>query len=324
LIQLPKRQLVIFSIYKKQVYGDVDISDFLKLQFHSDCMPRFCFLIQSGQWGLVREWMRFSTLFSDKLILDSFALGLYKLVPCDVLELLYDTHRIPATANENIPIQVFSSVGSVGKVLELLGDPMVDPSANSNTALVHACGYGHLDIVKLLLPRVNPAELSNQALQAASECGHIDIVRLLLQDGRVDVTDVNHWPLRLAVTNNHIELVSLFLTETISDPTALDNQCIRVACENGNAAMVKLLMSDARVNPTANNHESLMKACEKGHVEVVKALLCDPRVDPTARNHEAIRLCFEKGYPQIAILLVNDFRLHTIKSIGKSFKNLGF
>jgi ankyrin repeat protein len=323
-IYLPMRHNVSFSIYKSQVRDmDVDVSEWMRLEYtKSDLAYRF--LVQANQWGMVREWLRYLFYISDEDMIDTFSLGIYMLVPIDILVFLYDTGRILSLDHDNIAIQVFSSMGCVEKVYKLLQDTDVDPSANSNTALIHACGFGHIDVVRLLLPRVDPSALSNQALQAACELGHVDIARLLVMDGRVDVTDVNHWPLRLAVTNNHITTVEFLLNETDSDPSAAQNQCIRVASGDGNSEMVSMLLEDSRVDPSANDNESLITACKKGHLNIVKLLLEDPRVDPTARNLEAIRQCFENGNPHIAILLVNDLRLHTIKSIVKSFQNLSY
>jgi hypothetical protein len=325
LCPLPCRQLISFSIYKQEMsYKKGDYSEYLKLPTDRINDSYFGFAVRTEQWGLVREWLEFHTKFSDKIILDTFSLGLYNIVPMDIVHRLYDTKRIPSDANDNMPIQVFSSLGSHERVAFLLQDERVDPSAKANTSIIYACGHGHVQVVRLLLLHVDPGVMNNQALQSACERGHLDVVRTLLEDGRVDATEVNHWALRLAVTYNHPDIVRLLLEDTEADPRVLGNQCIRLACEKGYEHVVSILLDDSRVDPTANRNESLIQACKQGHYQVVKQLLQDPRVDPTDRNHEALRLCFEHGHTDIALLFVRDFRSHTFKSIMKSLNNFTF
>jgi ankyrin repeat protein len=105
---------------------------------------------------------------------------------------------------------VASRYGHVDVVRVLLGDPRVDPSAQSNDALRQACRWGHAAVVHLLLlhtPRVNvnqvpqppppPVSFINELLRVALRRGHVDVVReLLMQPGvRGQYSRVERWML---------------------------------------------------------------------------------------------------------------------------------
>jgi ankyrin repeat protein len=87
----------------------------------------------------------------------------------------------------NFVLRTAIECGFTDAVKLLLPCAGVDPSAQSNNALILAARKGHLEIVKLLLldARVDPSPQSNYALRCASENGHLDIVKLLLLDDRV-------------------------------------------------------------------------------------------------------------------------------------------
>ena len=62
-------------------------------------------------------------------------------------------------------------------------------------ALIKACEYGSVDIVKILLKdeRIAPDEGWNYALRIASKYGNLDVIKLLLKDKRVDPSDASNW-----------------------------------------------------------------------------------------------------------------------------------
>ena len=76
----------------------------------------------------------------------------------------------------------------------LLSDERVDPSMNSNKALINACRNGHAEIVGLLLrdPRVDSSAQGNIALHLACRNGHYKVVELLLQHANVISPGIIH------------------------------------------------------------------------------------------------------------------------------------
>jgi hypothetical protein len=156
-------------------------------------------------------------------------------------------------------IRVPASEGDIATIEMLLRDPCIDPSINSNEALICAAQNGHAAVVDRLLQdeRVDPSAEDNDAIRIAAGSGHIAVVNRLLQDDRVD-------------------------------PCALDNTAIGVAADCGRLAVVERLLQDARVDPSSDNNYAIRIAAESGyrygrwqgsdHVAIVDRLLQDKRV----------------------------------------------
>jgi ankyrin repeat protein len=78
--------------------------------------------------------------------------------------------------------------GHVDIVNLLILDPRVDPTAESNEALISACKRGWVEVVKRILldPSVDPTGPNDEPLIAAHENLHTDILKVLLADPRVE------------------------------------------------------------------------------------------------------------------------------------------
>ena len=97
---------------------------------------------------------------------------------------------------------------------------------NGDTALIRACEYGHLEVVKLLIE--NGAELNMQeegdgdtALILACRRGHLEIAKLLIKKG-ADIHKQDkrgNTALILAVKNNNIETCKVLLSHIIILPS---------------------------------------------------------------------------------------------------------
>ena len=77
----------------------------------------------------------------------------------------------------------------------LLDDHRVDPSVVDDDevdALVWACRWGHVEIVRLLLmhPMVDPSRHGCKCYLEAFKHGYDEIVSLLLKDGRIDTSQL--------------------------------------------------------------------------------------------------------------------------------------
>lgn len=104
----------------------------------------------------------------------------------------------------------YAYLGDVEMVKELL--PRTNPRYDGNAALLNACKYGHVEVVRLLLadPRTNPGARESLSLQWACENGHTEIVKLLLASGKVNPEAENGYPFRIALRNRHLDIVKLF------------------------------------------------------------------------------------------------------------------
>jgi len=157
-----------------------------------------------------------------------------------------------------------------------------DMNYNTNSAFLHACEWGHTEIVRLLLEKggaiFNPSAYGNQAFQNACARGAVDVVRLLLD-----------LPLERGV-----------------DPAASDNRAFKLACENGRTEIVRLLLDlplERGVNPAASDNHALKYAHKYGQTEIVRLLLDLPLergVDPAASDNHAlvsrVELQVRRGY----------------------------
>src|SRR3990170_2153039 len=78
-----------------------------------------------------------------------------------------------------------------------------------------ACKNNNIEVVKLLLQdlRVDPSDQSNDAIIWASQSGHVEIVKLLLQDPRVDPSGKDNKAIGFAISLGHIEVVKLLLQD---------------------------------------------------------------------------------------------------------------
>lgn len=123
--------------------------------------------------------------------------------------------------------------GDVDAVRLLLSNPsFVLYNDEYDSAIGHACDYGNLEIVKLLLAdgRFNPAGQNNYPIIIASASGYPEIVKLFLADSRVDPTTRSNLALRFAVNTNH----------WLCRSNKTYGECLQTA---------KLLLADPRVNP---------------------------------------------------------------------------
>jgi hypothetical protein len=67
---------------------------------------------------------------------------------------------------------------NVETIKELIADG-VDPKAKNSYALRYASMYGHVEVVKLLIPVSDPKANDSKALRCASEKGHVEVVKKL-------------------------------------------------------------------------------------------------------------------------------------------------
>ena len=141
-------------------------------------------------------------------------------------------------------------VGLVNLARKFSG-PMCLLDGGSNTALMHACAKGHVEIVRLLVEAGANCDLkstclrSETALMLASRAGHIEAARVLLEAGA------------------HKDLKD-----------SRGNTALMCACEKGHAGIMRLLLEAGADKELKNNRgkTALMCAEEQGKVELVQLL----------------------------------------------------
>eukprot|EP01124_Arcella_intermedia_P001090 TRINITY_DN10588_c0_g1_i1.p1 TRINITY_DN10588_c0_g1~~TRINITY_DN10588_c0_g1_i1.p1 ORF type:complete len:901 (+),score=214.20 TRINITY_DN10588_c0_g1_i1:194-2704(+) len=221
----------------------------------------------------------------------------------------------------------------------------VDPSANDNATIIHACTHGMLDIVQLLLkdPRVDPSDNRDTALRAAASNGHVDVVRLLLSDKRVSPSAAGNSAIITACENGHYEIFALLYadprveiqfplllsaaiqggsfqiveellhTPNIADlvnPATFDP--LAIAIQWHSHKIVELLLDSEAlrplINPACHENLPLLWAARNGYTEIVEILLCDSRVDPCAADNTALRQAVLGNHHRVVELLLKDHR----------------
>jgi ankyrin repeat protein len=163
---------------------------------------------------------------------------------------LLNDNRIDHTGNNNHYYSIMSAVegGSTECVSLLLADGRVDPTVLDHWSLRRAAEWGHIEIVKMLLPLSNPEALNNWAIRGAAKNGHTDVVKLLLNDDRVDPSDMH-------------------------------DGAIKSAVERGHADIVEVLLSDDRVGIESDNYRTVRMAHMMNHMYILELLLNDKRMD---------------------------------------------
>jgi len=182
------------------------------------------------------------------------------------------------------------------KVIKRLIDEGVNLKIDNSFPLRWAARYGHIDIVKLLIPISDPKAISNEALRSAAINGHTKIVKLLIPVS--DPKAINSEALRIAAESGYTEIVKLLIP--VSNPKAQENEALRSAVYNEYTKIVKLLIPVS--NPKANSSYTLRLAAENGYTEIVKLLI--PVSDPKIKNSYALRCAAQNGHTKVVKLLI--------------------
>jgi ankyrin repeat protein len=113
----------------------------------------------------------------------------------------------------------------------------------------------------------------NEIFQHACKYGHVKIVELLLDHPKIDLTTGYYLPLRLSSKYGHTKIVKLLFNHPNVNPTVWGNNPIRLASQNGHTGVVELLLKDPRMNLTnEEKNKAIILASQNGHIEVVELL----------------------------------------------------
>jgi len=106
-------------------------------------------------------------------------------------------------------------------------------------------------IIKRLIDEgANPNTCNSWPLRCAAEFGHLDIVKLLLPYS--DPKACDSYALRYAAKNDHYDIVKLLIS--VSDPKMHDSCALRWAAVNGDLKIVKLLIPVSEIDDDVINY----------------------------------------------------------------------
>ncbi len=252
----------------------------------------------------------------------------------DMIKIILLDVRVDLSANANLIFRLAAKYGSK-KIVELLlaegrttsteraegrttsteraegrttsnNTKYIDPTANNNEAIISACGYGHRDIVNILLSIIPPVGTDGRARPP------------------IDPTVENNIAFIKAATYNHLNIVKILLNppnnHQAANPSAQHNKAIRIASKLGHHQIVSYLLSldeGYGINPTECNNESFRIAVTRNHHQTVKELLRDPRIDPNVNSGMMIKLAIKHQYIEIVKYLKLDSRVDTSNFIDQ-------
>ena len=228
---------------------------------------------------------------------------------CEIVKCLLPKSRVDVNVrygkSKNTLLLKASERGNseiVKYLLENQADINVDlPNDDGDSAVSIACGRGHLEMAKCLLPKsrvdinVRYGKSENTLLLKASEGKNLNIVKYLLENhADVDVdllNDDDNSAVSVACEKGNLEIVKCLLPKSRVDINLRygrsENTLLLKASERGNSEIVKYLLenyADIDVDLLNDDGDSAVSiACERGHFEIVKRLLPKSRVDINVR-----------------------------------------
>lgn len=161
-----------------------------------------------------------------------------------------------------------------------------------------AADAGHVDCLRLLIPRSKPNAQDSHALAFAAAKGRLECVKLLIPVSRISSAKMQ--PLFLAAAGGHAECVTLLIPVSNAKNRIL--ALFRAAGE-GRLDCVKLLAPTANQNDLA---KALCFAVDEGRIECAKFLapLCNSQSDYCS----ALRNAAIHGHADCLTLLISTFQ----------------
>lgn len=260
------------------------------------------------------EAMRADPLMLNRALLDAAQKGQF-----EVVKLLSQDERIE---DEFLIIAMELAAQHGHKEVLLLLITKYDSSYAVERAICGAAKYGHLNIVKLLLPtivretvkdfcRTNITELLGILIDGDQS---IEFIKSLIQDERF------HFSARVLITKaaekGLAEVVAILLSKKdlstgyVGD--VLENALFE-ATLNGHKEVVRVLLDDERVDPDHLHlrNRSIFCAAKKGDVEMLGIFLENPRVLKPMLDRDIIDTPENKDSPAVRRLRRADKDFHT-------------
>lgn len=193
------------------------------------------------------------------------------------LKLIFKHSRPLIQQERNMLLHAAAKAGRTA-VVALMLDQGVPIGSVYYEAMRHACVYGHIDVIRLLLdrdPSIPKSEINN-ALVDAAELGYTEIVALLLDRG-ADIHASCDAPLYAAAKRGHTNTVAL-LIDRGANIHAGNDEPLRAAAENGHNTIVAMLL-ERGANIHVLDDQPLQLAAVNGQHYDTAALLVDHGAD---------------------------------------------
>ena len=193
------------------------------------------------------------------------------------------------------------------------------PDNTGRTPMYLAAGFGHIEIVKLLLNLTNnpnaPRDNGKTPIYFAAGKGYLEILKLLMNSTEnphiPDKEGVT--PINIAAHEGQLEVVKFLLNSTTANPNIPDNNGetpLNAAAGNGHIEIVKLLMNSTE-NPNSSDNfgrTPIYEASKQGYFEIVKSLMKSTE-NPNAPMNNGVTPIFvatQNNHIEILKLLINS------------------
>jgi ankyrin repeat protein len=186
-------------------------------------------------------------------------------------------------------------------------------TSKRTTPLMEALCNEKFDIVKLLLKSHNNPGIyhkdidGNCALLYACMYGNLEIIKLLLRDRNMRVRNNNNeTPLILCLKNNSRDVINYILSKSNIDINCTDiygSNSVTLCCRMGYLEELKTLI---RLGVKINLNSGFIDACKFGQIDILKLLL-DNKVKTNYLNNDGqsgFMLACSNGYIEIVKLLL--------------------
>ncbi|MEM3858137.1 MAG: ankyrin repeat domain-containing protein [Candidatus Micrarchaeaceae archaeon] len=194
------------------------------------------------------------------------------------------------------------------KLVEYLFNKCSEPITDLTlySYLVKSSTYGHIDIVKFLIPKCKTIYWENIIINSI-ESGNIELVNYLLQfSNQVD------WNRALiaATMSNNIELVKLVISKEVTN----FNDCMYIACSKGNKEILNLL-----INNGANNwNEGLFGACRTGNIEFINLMI---KRGADNFDEAIIWACYSRNFNAVKLLMEKIKNKSTLNDVLETYSH---
>ena len=238
----------------------------------------------------------------------------------EMVQFLMRVPKIKIGNYSELELAIFK--GNTAEVKRILTEqkPNINKKTEDNadspdgTPLIYAAGFGHTDIVKLLLeqPNININIVDHygiSALTAAAMHGHVDIMTILLQRPEIIINRQNNEgknPLPYAAKNGHSEAVRLLVNipGLVEEKIEENGEALYLAAENGHSEVVRLLVNIPWM-VEEQGEVAFISAIEEKHVKCVKILLSTGKIDVNKpfRGETPLEIATRKSSEEIQELL---------------------
>lgn len=200
---------------------------------------------------------------------------------------------------------------------------VVNLTRETNTPLICAAKYGHLDVVKLLI--AHGANISHKnregdtPVSMAARYGHLEILKYLIAYGAIPENQENNSPWLMAAKYGHLEIFKFLLAHRGYDSISIidEYRIFMSAAEHGHSRVVQYYLDFYKRTGRktisefdALTQQGLQSAAIKGHLKVVKQLISNgaylnPNEDQLKFGHPVLYYAAAEGQLEIVKYLVS-------------------